>query len=286
MPVINTNVNSIVSQNATNRTDRSLTPTMEKLSTGYRINRSGDDASGLAVSTKMRSQIRGTNQAARNISDAVAMVQTADGALREVSAIMQRMRELAVQGATETYSTDDLALMDTEYQQLESEITRIVEQTKWNRMDLLNGYGPGATSGSSGEFIIQLGADNGQTMTVTIGNLQINSATTGAILSDLDGLSVSSQASSAAAITGIDNAFTDLADKRADLGAYMNRLGNALGNAEIFSANMSDSESRIRDTDYAKEMTEFARAQIVRQAGMAMLSQANAIPSQILQILQ
>ena len=286
MPVINTNVNSIVSQNATNRTDRSLTPTMEKLSTGYRINKSGDDAAGLAVSTKMRSQIRGTNQAARNISDAVAMVQTADGALREVSAIMQRMRELAVQGATETYSTDDLALMDTEYQQLESEITRIVEQTKWNRMDLLNGYGPGATSGSSGEFIIQLGADNGQTMTVTIGNLQINSATTGAILSDLDGLSVSSQASSAAAITGIDNAFTDLADKRADLGAYMNRLGNALGNAEIFSANMSDSESRIRDTDYAKEMTEFARAQIVRQAGMAMLSQANAIPSQILQILQ
>ena len=286
MPVINTNVNSIVSQNATNRTDRSLTPTMEKLSTGYRINRSGDDAAGLAVSTKMRSQIRGTNQAARNISDAVAMVQTADGALREVSAIMQRMRELAVQGATETYSTDDLALMDTEYQQLESEITRIVEQTKWNRMDLLNGYGPGATSGSSGEFIIQLGADNGQTMTVTIGNLQINSATTGAILSDLDGLTVSSQVSAAAAITGIDNAFTDLADKRADLGAYMNRLGNALGNAEVFSANMSDSESRIRDTDYAKEMTEFSRAQIVRQAGMAMLSQANAIPNQVLQLLQ
>jgi len=286
MPVINTNLNSIVAQNSTNRSDRGLTGTMEKLSTGFRINKSGDDAAGMAVSTKMTAQVRGTYMAQRNISDGVALVQTADGALSEISAIMQRMRELAVQGATETYSTDDLALMDTEYQQLESEITRIVEQTKWNRMDLLNGYGPGATSGSSGEFIIQLGADNGQTMTVTIGNLQINSATTGAILSDLDGLSVSSQASSAAAITGIDNAFTDLADKRADLGAYMNRLNHALGNAENFAANMADSNSRIVDTDYAKEMSEFARAQIVRQAGMAMLSQANAIPSQVLQLLQ
>ena len=117
-------------------------------------------------------------------------------------------------------------------------------------------------------------------------NLQINSATTGALLSDLDGLSVSSQASAAAAITGIDNAFTDLADKRADLGSYMNRLGHALGNAETFAANMEDSKSRILDTDYAKEMTDFARAQIVRLAGMAMLSQANAIPNQVLQLLQ
>ena len=139
MPVINTN--SIVSQNATNRSDRAMTNTMEKLSTGFRINKSGDDAAGLAVSTKMTAQQRGTYQAARNIFDA-AMVQTADGALREVSAIMQRMRELAVQGATETYSPADLALMDTEYQQLEAEITRIVDQTKWNKMDLLNGDGP------------------------------------------------------------------------------------------------------------------------------------------------
>jgi len=285
MPVINTNVNSLVSQNATNRSDRAMTNTMEKLSTGYRINKSGDDAAGLAVSTKMNSQIRGTYQAARNISDGIAMVQTADGALREVSAIMQRMRELAVQGATETYSPDDLALMDTEYQQLESEITRIVDQTKWNKMDLINGNGPSG-AGTTGEFILQLGADNGQTLTVTIGNLEIDSSVAGALLSDLDSLTVSSQASAAAAITGIDNAFTDLADKRADLGAYMNRLSNALGNAETFAANMADSNSRIVDTDYAKEMTEFARAQIVRQAGMAMLSQANAIPNQVLQLLQ
>jgi len=284
MPVINTNINSIVSQNATNRSDRAMTNTMEKLSTGYRINKSGDDAAGLAVSTKMTAQVRGTYQAARNISDAVAMVQTADGALREVSAVMQRMRELAVQGATETYSPDDLALMDTEYQQLEAEITRIVDQTKWNKMDLLNGAGPSGTA-TDGAFVIHVGADNAQTLNVTIGSLEISTASY-ALLSDLEGLSVDSQVSAANAISKIDDAFTDLADKRADLGAYMNRLGHALGNAETFAANMSDSNSRILDTDYAKEMTEFSRAQIVRQAGMAMLSQANAIPNQVLQLLQ
>jgi flagellin len=222
--------------------------------------------------------------AQRNISDGVALVQTADGALSEISAIMQRMRELAVQGATETYSPDDLLLMDTEYQQLESEISRIVSQTKWNKMDLLNGGGPSGSS-TEGAFILQLGADNGQTMTVTIGDVSVSSASY-ALLSDLDGLAVSSQASAAAAITGIDNALTDLATRRADLGAYMNRLAHSLNNAEIYTANMSDSNSRIQDTDYAKEMTELSRVQIVRQAGMAMLSQANAIPSQVLQLLQ
>ena len=126
----------------------------------------------MAVSTKMIAQVRGTYMAQRNISDAVGLVQTADGAKSEISAIMQRMRELAVQGATETYSTDDLGLMDTEYQQLESEIQRIVEQTKWNKMGLLDG------SGSDGSFKIQLGADNGQFMTITIGNLEVSTGNT------------------------------------------------------------------------------------------------------------
>ena len=151
-------------------------------------------------------------------------------------------------------------------------------------MDLLNGGGPSGSS-TEGAFILQLGADNGQTMIVTIGDVSVSSASY-ALLSDLDGLAVSSQASAAAAITGIDNALTDLATRRADLGAYMNRLAHSLNNAEIYTANMSDSNSRIEDTDYAKMMTELSRVQIVRQAGMAMLSQANAIPSQVLQLLQ
>jgi len=279
MPVVNTNINSIVAQNATNKSDRAMTKTMEKLSTGFRINKSGDDAAGLAVSTKMTAQIRGTNQAARNISDAIALVQTADGATKEISAIMQRMRELAVQGATETYSTDDLALMDTEYQQLEAEITRIVTQTKWNKMELLDGSGG---SGGAGAYIIQVGSDNAQSMTVSIGNLDIAAGSLGC----LSGLDVSSQANASAAITNIDGAFQNLATIRADYGSYMNRLSHSLNNAEVFSANMADSNSRLMDTDYAKEMTEFAKSQIVRQAGMAMLSQANAIPNQVLQLLQ
>ena len=279
MPVVNTNINSIVAQNATNQSDRAMTKNMEKLSTGFRINKSGDDAAGLAVSTKMTAQIRGTNQAGRNISDAIALVQTADGAAKEISSIMQRMRELAVQGATETYSTADLALMDTEYQQLESEITRIVTQTKWNKMELLDGSGG---SGGAGAFIIQVGSDNAQSMTVSIGNLDVAAGSLGC----LSGLDVSTQSNASAAITNIDGAFQNLATIRADYGSYMNRLSHSLNNAEVFSANMADSNSRLMDTDYAKEMTEFAKSQIVRQAGMAMLTQANAIPNQVLQLLQ
>jgi len=279
MPVINTNVNSIVAQNATNKSDRAMTKTMEKLSTGYRINKAGDDAAGLAVSTKLTAQIRGTNQAARNVSDAIALVQTADGAAKEISAIMQRMRELAVQGATETYSTEDLGLMDIEYQQLEAEITRIVAQTKWNKMELLDGSGG---SGGAGAFIIQVGSDNAQSVTVSIGNLDIAAGSLGC----LSGLDVSTQSNASSAITNIDGAFQTLATIRADYGSYMNRLESTLNNAEVFSANMSDANSRLMDTDYAKEMTEFAKSQIVRQAGMAMLSQANAIPNQVLQLLQ
>ena len=279
MPVINTNVNSIVAQNATNKSDRAMTKTMEKLATGFRINKAGDDAAGLAVSTKLTAQIRGTNQAARNVSDAIALVQTADGAAKEISAIMQRMRELAVQGATETYSTDDLGLMDIEYQQLEAEITRIVAQTKWNKMELLDGSGG---SGGAGAFIIQVGSDNAQAVTVSIGNLDIAAGSLGC----LSGLDVSTQSNASSAITNIDGAFQTLATIRADYGSYMNRLESTLNNAEVFSANMSDANSRLMDTDYAKEMTEFAKSQIVRQAGMAMLSQANAIPNQVLQLLQ
>lgn len=282
MPVVNTNINSIVAQNATNQSDRAMTKNMEKLSTGFRINKSGDDAAGLAVSTKMTAQIRGTNQAGRNISDAIALVQTADGAAKEISSIMQRMRELAVQGATETYSTADLALMDTEYQQLEAEITRIVDQTKWNKMNLFDGNGPNAATSSSAAFQIQVGSDNGQSMTVTVGNLTIDAGSLG----DLSLAGVSTQTSASAAITSIDNAFENLATIRADYGSFMNRLGHSLNNAEVFSANMSDANSRLMDTDYAKEMTEFAKSQIVRQAGMAMLTQANAIPNQVLQLLQ
>ena len=277
--VLQTNINSILAQVASNKTQRDLTKSMEKLSTGKRINKSGDDPAGLAVSTKFVAQIKGSNVAANNSSDAIAMIQTADGAMGEISNLMQRMRELAVQAATETYSTSDMSQMDTEYQELELEVVRIVEQTKWNTISVLDGSG--GTSGV-GSFIIQVGSDNAQSMTITIGDLAISSGSLG----DLDGLAVSSQISASLAISMIDNAFDDLNTKRAEMGAYMNRLEHALNNNLIFNSNMSDSNSRFQDTDFGNELANMAKLQILKQAGDAMITQANAIPNQVLGLLQ
>jgi len=279
--VINTNVPSIVAQNATKHTDRLMTNAMEKLSTGYRINDAGDDAAGLAIAAIMSNQILGTNMAGRNASHAIAMVQVADGALNEVSTLMQRMRELAVQASTETYTTNDLQLMQTEYVQLEDEIDRIVDQTRYNTMNILNGVGSQA---GDDLFVMQVGANSGDTITLEFGTYDIS--ITGAALNDLDGLSINSRNNAQSAITSIDDAFQSLGANRARLGSYMNRLGHALNNTEIYSQNLSDSRSRIEDTDYAYWMAQMARHEIVRQASMAMLSTANVVPKQVLQLLQ
>ena len=279
--VINTNVPSIVAQNATKHTDRLMTNAMEKLSTGYRINDAGDDAAGLAIAAIMSNQILGTNMAGRNASHAIAMVQVADGALNEVSTLMQRMRELAVQASTETYTTNDLQLMQTEYVQLEDEIDRIVDQTRYNTMNILNGVGSQA---GDDLFVLQVGANSGDTITLEFGTYDIS--ITGAALNDLDGLSINSRNNAQSALTSIDDAFQSLGANRARLGSYMNRLGHALNNTEIYSQNLSDSRSRVEDTDYAYWMAQMARHEIVRQASMAMLSTANVVPKQVLQLLQ
>ena len=279
--VINTNVPSIVAQNATKHTDRLMTNAMEKLSIGYRINDAGDDAAGLAIAAIMSNQILGTNMAGRNASHAIAMVQVADGALNEVSTLMQRMRELAVQASTETYTTNDLQLMQTEYVQLEDEIDRIVDQTRYNTMNILNGVGSQA---GDDLFVMQVGANSGDTITLEFGTYDIS--ITGAALNDLDGLSINSRNNAQSALTSIDDAFQSLGANRARLGSYMNRLGHALNNTEIYSQNLSDSRSRVEDTDYAYWMAQMARHEIVRQASMAMLSTANVVPKQVLQLLQ
>jgi flagellin len=279
--VINTNVPSIVAQNATKYTDRQMSNTMEKLSTGYRINDAGDDAAGLAIAAIMTNQIRGTNMAGRNASHAIAMVQVADGALNEVSTLMQRMRELAVQASTETYNLNDLQLMETEYVQLEAEISRIVSQTRYNTMNVLNGVGSQA---GDDIFVMQVGANSGDQITLEVGTYDIS--VTGAALNDLNGLSINSRVNAQNALTSIDDAFESLGENRARLGSYMNRLEHALNNTEIYSQNLSDSRSRVEDTDYAHHMAQMARHEIVRQASMAMLSTANVVPKQVLQLLQ
>ena len=274
MTKIASNIISLSSQNAVKNTQRSITSTMLRLSTGLRINRPSDDPAGLAVSTKFTSQINGYNAASRNINDAITMLQTADGALSEISSLMDRMRELAVQSSSDTYTSSDRSDMDTEYQQLESEITRIVSQTKWNKMTILDG--------ANSSWTIQVGADAGQSKSITIANQAIS----GGNLSDLNGLDVTSQSNASNAITSIDNAFTDLNTIRANIGAYISGFEGALDLSLSMSQNLTDSRSRILDTDYAKEIAELAKLQIIEQVGNAMIAQANASPQSVLQLLQ
>ena len=274
MTKIASNIISLSSQNAVKNTQRSITDTMLRLSTGLRINRPSDDPAGLAVSTKFTSQINGYNAASRNINDAITMLQTADGALAEISSLMDRMRELAVQSSSDTYTSSDRSDMDTEYQQLESEITRIVSQTKWNKMTILDG--------ANSSWTIQVGADAGQSKSITIANQAIS----GGNLSDLNGLDVTSQSNASNAITSIDNAFTDLNTIRANIGAYISGFEGALDLSLSMSQNLTDSRSRILDTDYAKEIAELAKLQIIEQVGNAMIAQANASPQSVLQLLQ
>ena len=274
MTKIASNIISLSSQNAVKNTQRSITSTMLRLSTGLRINRPSDDPAGLAVSTKFTSQINGYNAASRNINDAIAMLQTADGALAEISSLMDRMRELAVQSSSDTYTSSDRSEMDTEYQQLESEITRIVSQTKWNKMTILDG--------ANSSWTIQVGADAGQSKTITIANQAIS----GGNLSDLNGLDVTSQSNASSAITSIDNAFIDLNTIRANIGAYLSGFEGALDMSLSMAQNLTDSRSRILDTDYAKEIAELAKLQIIEQVGNAMIAQANASPQSVLQLLQ
>jgi len=280
MTVINTNINSYSAQVEMKKVDRDLNTNMERLSSGFRINAADDDAAGLAITERMTSQIRGANMAARHAADAISMLQTAEGALTEVSNLMQRMRELAVQATSETYSSSDLAKINTEYQELEEEVSRIVSQTKWNTIGLLDGTGGSSTNGT---FKIQVGADSGMTIDVTIGTM---STAANAALNDLAGLAVDTLATASHSISKIDLAFEDLNTKRANFGAAINRLTHAQDNILNFSVNQTQSRSRILDTDYAFTMAELAKTNIVRQAGIAMLAQANTQPQAVLQLLQ
>ena len=274
MTKIASNIISLSSQNAVKNTQRSITSAMLRLSTGLRINRPSDDPAGLAVSTKFTSQINGYNAASRNINDAITMLQTADGALAEISSLMDRMRELAVLSSSDTYTSSDRSDMDTEYQQLEAEITRIVSQTKWNKMTILDG--------ANSSWTIQVGADAGQSKSISVANQAIS----GGNLSDLNGLDVSSQSNASSAITSVDNAFIDLNTIRANIGAYISGFEGALHMSLSMAQNLTDSRSRILDTDYAKEIAELAKLQIIEQVGNAMIAQANASPQSVLQLLQ
>jgi len=256
MTVINTNVNSLTAAASLAVNERNLSTAMERLSTGKRINGAKDDAAGQAIASRMTAQIRGLDQAVRNANDGISMLETADGAMEEVSNMLQRMRELAIQNSNSTNATADLAALSVEYAALSSEVTRINSDTTWNSKELF----------AVGTASFQVGAASGDVVTVTVTDFALTGtiSTIGALDTDIDNINT----------------------YRSALGAGINRLTYAANNAMSISTNTSASRSRIVDTDYAKTSAELARTQIVQQAATAMLAQANQGAQSVLALLK
>lgn len=269
---INTNVSALNAYRNLYDTDMRLNKSLERLSSGLRVNRAADDAAGLAISEKMRGQISGLNQAVRNAQDGISLIQTAEGALIETSAILVRMRTLAVQCATDTYLDDDRALAQLEITELIDEINRIAVTTEFNKMPLLDGS-------FSGKYF-HIGANQGQNIPVAIGDMSA-----GGTPLAVAGVDVATQGGADSAIATIDDAIEAVAAERAVLGANQNRLEHTVRNLSVASENLSASESRIRDADIALETIDFTRNQIMLQAGTAMLAHANIRPQAVLTLL-
>ena len=243
----------------------------EKLSSGYKINRAADDAAGLAISEKLRSQIRGLNQASDNCQDGISLIQTAEGALNETHSILQRLNELAVKSSTDTNTTEDRGYIQQEVTALTTEITRISTDTEFNKMKLL--------SGGIKNFKLQVGANAGQEIQFDISNMSA-----GAL--KVSGLSLSSQAAASKSITTLADAIKAVSNQRSQLGALQNRLEHTIANLDTAAENAQSSESTIRDTDMASEMVTYSKNNILAQAGQSMLAQANQSSQGVLSLLQ
>ena len=277
--VINTNIKSLMAANALNINGRAMAKTMQSLSTGSRINNASDDAAGLSIRENMTAQIRGLNAAVRNANDAISMLQTADGAMEEQSVMLQRMRELGVLAQNDTYSSAQRTAMEDEFTALRDEIDRIGADTQWNNFDLLDATG--GNMGLASNFSFQIGANSSQTIEVII----TDQSTTGA-LSAIASSSVSSALSAANAVSALDTAIAALAANRSVIGAAVNRLTHAADNATNIAQNVTESRSRVTDTDYAAATSELARTQIIQQAATAILAQANQQPQSVLSLLK
>ena len=286
MSVVNTNVSASIAQAALAKNDRSLGTAMEQLSTGKKINSAGDNAAGLAISSRMTSQIRGLGAAISNANDAISMVGTAEGALDEIASMLQRMRELAVQSGTGTTSAADRTYMNSEFVALREEIDRIADNTQWNGQNILDGSAGASTGKSTVAF--QVGANEKQTISTTFGNFNNTTGSLSGLASKrLSAATVASAIEvSSTAIGEIDTVITDVSAQRATFGAVSNRLTHAIDNLTNVKTNSEASRSRILDTDYSVATSELARAQIIQQAGTAMLAQANALPATVLALLQ
>ena len=247
----------------------------EKLASGYKINRAGDDAAGLSISEKMRSQIRGLNKASQNAQDGVSLIQTAEGALNEVHSILQRMNELATQAANDTNTSDDRNAIQSEIDALAAEIDRVASTTQFNTMNLLDGNFSGKN--------LQVGSLEGQVIEIEIDAMNCNGLALGAAGADLD---VTTHADAGATMTLVQDAIKTVSEQRSNLGALQNRLEHTIANLDNVSENTQAAESRIRDTDMASEMVEYSKNNILAQAGQSMLAQANASNQGVLSLLQ
>ena len=280
MTVINTNTGSIYAQQAMILNSRGLDRTMNQLSTGKRINNSVDDVAGMAIATRLTSQIRGLNQAVRNANDGISMIQTAEGATEQVTNMLQRMRELAVQASNDTNNTDDRTFLNMEFQALNSQIDKIANYTQWNAADVLNGNNRGL---GSGVFSFQVGANAAQTIEVTFPDMRTSST---GLLTDIQPTKITSTTDANSALGTISSALDKVNLERAKMGAVISRLQFASDNLFNVSAKASESRSRIEDTDYSMATTDLARRNIIQQAAQAMLAQANQAPQSVLQLLK
>lgn len=286
MAVVNTNIGASVAQAALMRNERALNNAMEQLSTGKKINSAGDNASGLAITSRMTSQIRGLDTAIRNANDAMSMVNTAEGALDEITAMLQRMRELAVQSGTGTTAAADRTYLNSEFVALREEIDRIADNSQWNGRNILDGSA-GASVGAS-TVAFQVGANEKQTISTTFGNFNNTTGKLSGLASKrLSAATIASAITVASGAIGeLDTVITDVSAQRATFGAVSNRLTHAIDNLTNVKTNSEASRSRILDTDYAAATSELARTQIIQQAGTAMLAQANQLPQTVLALLQ
>jgi len=281
MPRINHNVTAMITGSALHQVDRQLQKSLEKLSTGLRINRAADDAAGLSVSEQLRTQVRGLNMGGRNIQDGVALINIAEGALIEVESMLQRMRELSIQAANDTLTSKERSYVEIEVTQLKAEVDRIVAGTQYNSQPLLNGTAPwGVLPGG----ILHIGPNN-VAAADTI-RYRINPMNTTSLGINGANLTVLTQTGSTLAISSLDVALSSVNALRADLGAVVNRLEHALSNQENQETNMQAAESVIRDTDFATETTAFSKHQILSQSSTAMLAQANTAPQNVLSLLK
>ena len=276
--IINHNMNAMNAHRNMGVNNNNAAKAMEKLSSGLRINRAGDDAAGLAISEKMRGQIRGLDQASRNAQDGISLIQTAEGALNETTNILQRMRELSVQAANDTNATTDRQAIKTELTALRSEISRIAETTKFNGKGIIN------SGASTVSLNIQVGANSGETITIALANM--NASAIGVASSLVSDIGDGTAGNANKLTTAIDNALVKVSTQRAKFGAIQNRLEHTIKNVDNTSENLQAAESRVRDVDMAKEMMNYSKNNILNQAAQSMLAQANQQPQNVLNLLR